>query len=1021
MPRLHFIKKSVCLILWLLWSVIGLGVHFGAPLRAQEAGQLGFSDLQARANALVEKGALMQARPLLEELIKRVRATKDAEIDLDFPLFLVGTAHVQSFVQSGKEADLIEALKWYAALEKEYPRSPRLKDALLKKTTVLRILKRNDEAVELMQAMLDGKYPIRLSYSEETKLLKDLTQTFYSTGQLAEGAPFFIRLLQATRDPEEQALAAAASFEALSAKEQLDEAMRLLPLLAKESEARYRPRLNVALLRTSDLMVKKERFGDASLLLNLIKTTDRMVEYFESKRAYKENQLKQQQAFGSSEDLIQQIEQEIKIIDSNLEQLRDAPTLQNELLVRRARNYTKTDRRYEAFWMFYNLMQANPDHEMTQFYYYAAFTNAVFIHKYDAVLEIARAYRKNFPRGEYYSDVSFSFVKTLRKLGRRQELIIVAEQFLTSRNLDPVAANILAQYGGFMAGEGEFEKLIEQVDKWQTMHATSTFEDGLFYWKGIALLQINRYKESAASFGALVAAFPPNQPGMQADSPYTEDGLLRKGIAHYYAQEYDASRESLYRYTRFFPEGASLDQAYYFLGELEMIAGDLELALKHFNRADSLTASQVLHDGIAFKIGTIHEATGNYTKMAEHFQSYMDRFGEAGLYTDAVYQLGRAYEMLLEPNTMLALYRENIEKYAPREGNPGVDGLIEAYAGKYEKNKAMLSTTVAFIQRMREDLEFREQIVTDRGFLFEYFYHNKAMHQPLYNQMRNHPRFGPHLADDLSPIDGLLAPYKTKLDEFPPESPTEFFQGLLDQYRTTGEQLGEARMLMGLYRNDVESAPLEPFEKDFFAKATPRLLLYIAEYSKEERLSFALDAWNEVIRAYPVDEAAIEAYKGLAEVSARRGDLPAALKYLQTIRNRFQGSPEIPSVILQQGVLLTEMGRHEAARAEYEYILRVPEWRGTTHAQALYQIGQAYMAEEEYAKAHGFFERTFLGYSQVGEWSSKAYLADAEALLMMGSREEALNVLEEAAEQMKEVAPAEVLEAIENKLSELRT
>jgi hypothetical protein len=53
-------------------------------VHAQDATQLGFSDLQSQANALVEQGQLVEAMPLLEELIKRVEANDNSEIKRQF-------------------------------------------------------------------------------------------------------------------------------------------------------------------------------------------------------------------------------------------------------------------------------------------------------------------------------------------------------------------------------------------------------------------------------------------------------------------------------------------------------------------------------------------------------------------------------------------------------------------------------------------------------------------------------------------------------------------------------------------------------------------------------------------------------------------------------------------------------------------------------------------------------------------------------------------------------------------------
>ena len=150
--------------------------------------------------------------PLLEELISRVEATDNSDIKLDFPIFLVGTAHIQRFVGSGNAGELNSALEWYDKLQKDYPNSPKVKDALLKKVDILRILKREDDAVTLMKQLLDGTYSIRLNLTQESKLLKDLTQIHYNKGDWKNGLPIFAKLMNTSRDFEDKAWAAAASF-----------------------------------------------------------------------------------------------------------------------------------------------------------------------------------------------------------------------------------------------------------------------------------------------------------------------------------------------------------------------------------------------------------------------------------------------------------------------------------------------------------------------------------------------------------------------------------------------------------------------------------------------------------------------------------------------------------------------------------------------------------------------------------------------------------------------------------------
>ena len=224
----------------ILFCFLALAVTSPLAHAQDGASQLGFTVLQTQANNLVEKGQLIEALPLLIELVKRVEASEESDIELDFPVFLIGTAYVQNYVASGQKSELQEALRWYDKLLNEFPRSPKVKDMLIKRIDILRALEQNVAATTLMRDMLAGKYNLRLSYSEQTKLLKDLVNIYYNTGKLNEGLPYFSQLLELSRNPQDKALAAAASFEALFAEKRIDEAISLLPNLARESEVRYR-------------------------------------------------------------------------------------------------------------------------------------------------------------------------------------------------------------------------------------------------------------------------------------------------------------------------------------------------------------------------------------------------------------------------------------------------------------------------------------------------------------------------------------------------------------------------------------------------------------------------------------------------------------------------------------------------------------------------------------------------------------------------------------------------------------
>lgn len=988
---------------------ITFAVFCCSSLKAQEptADQLGFSELKQFATDLAQKGRLKEATPLLEELVSRIEASEESNAELDYVFFLLGAGYIQHYIGTKNIQYLTTALTWYDRLEKEYPRSKNLKASLLKKIELFRAIKKTDQAISLMQDILAGKKAVTLSFPEEIKLLKDLSEIFYSQNRLEKGLPYFTRLTNTARSTEDRALGAAASFEGLIKAKELDQAISLLPFLVKESDVRYRPRLNVALLKASDTMVEEMRYTDAALLLNLIKTTDMMIRYNEEKIINKEAALDRLKLSDSASDRTEKLEQEIKNLHEILKKLRDLPSLRNDLLVRRARNFSITNRPYESFWMFFDLYRENPEHKSIEFYHYASFSGARKIKKHETAIALAHAYRNNYPNGDYYSDITSGLVDTLEETGAYEEMLAIIVDFLNERPMDAFSAKFLSIWANRLFQDEQFEAVIEQCRVWKNRNEETAYADGLYYWSGLAHVQLSDFAAAIEALQSLLSKFP--------SSVYTPDGTLRLGISHFYEQNAAPARTVLTNYTERYPNSESIDQAYYFLGEVESLDGYPDLAISYFKKADALTRDQSVHDGVAFRIGQILEASQRHEEMLDHFLAYIERFDKKGQLIDALFQVGRAYELLNQPIRMLSLYQESIIKYAQDSSNHGVDSMIEAYVEKYETNLRKLKCTVGFLDRMCDDLEFRTLLVTDRGALFEEFYYNSDLIQELYNNLRETAEFNIDNIENHPFFSAIGSAYREQFENFPQTTPETFFRTQLGKYQKAEQPIAEARMLMGLYRCNVVLEPLKPFEDELMDQFSPRLLLYAADSLRDQDIEKATEAWEKLLMLYPQDEATIVANLRLASVKEEAGQLEGALDYLKQAADTFPWSPKLPLIILRQGELMTRLNRTAEARELYQYILSLPAWRGVFHARALLQTGQSYMAEEAYPEAHGFFERTFLAYSNFADWCARAYLADADALLKMGEQESAANTLDEALVELKGKTTDELYQALKEK------
>ena len=69
-------------------------------INAQKYSQMAFSEVKEQATQLVQSGNLSDALPILRELVNRVEDAKESGFEIDYPIFLIGSAHIQNFIKN---------------------------------------------------------------------------------------------------------------------------------------------------------------------------------------------------------------------------------------------------------------------------------------------------------------------------------------------------------------------------------------------------------------------------------------------------------------------------------------------------------------------------------------------------------------------------------------------------------------------------------------------------------------------------------------------------------------------------------------------------------------------------------------------------------------------------------------------------------------------------------------------------------------------------------------------------------
>lgn len=952
---------------------------------------MGFTELLSQANIYLEAGELRSAIPILEEIIKRFSHVEgEGGATLETPYFFLGRAYFEAFRDGGDGRDAEKALMNFQKLEDKYPDSKFIKEIHLVRVDLHYHNEKIDSALKTMEALL--KPPLRklLTQPESMRILRQIARLHYQRKTAVEGVEVFKQLAIASDNDEDSALAAAGLLEYYLDRENLQEVRNQLPALAKETRMRYSPQLNVTLLQKADDLVARGEFRGASLLLNLVVSTEDIIAYYDRLQNRRRAETERLKALGDrGGERQRELVKEIERTERTLANLREMPSIKKDIILRKARNFAATERLFEAYWNYFDLLADYPDSEQTEFFLYAAFANATKIELGEETLDLGRRYLKGFPEGEYYSDVAVLLLPLARELGLDEEFEEIALDFLDKRAEDPNAISVHAELAQFYIERKRYEDLITRFTGYKENQPDSLFIDGCYYWSGMSYIVRGMYDEAIAEFKVVMAE--------HTRSFYVEDTEFRLGVAYMGGQYFAEAEETLQSYINQYPRSFVLDQAWYFFAQVARSTSRPEAAMERFIKADALTREQVMHDECAFEVGFILEELGRYDEMAAHYERYIERFGDNGRPNEATLHLGQAYIYQRRAGDGMAIYSKRIQEVLNVVGAAAMEDIIRAYAIQYGDLEKRLRVTHEFLEKLQSDDAYRAELFASRPRLFDEFYKNPDFDQPLYQAIRNDPEMGTQVIGEPGRLDVHVNFYRQQLAALPGETPEQLFTRMYKSGKSDGVAVIQIRAAMGLDAAGVEIPELPHADEAMLASSSAAMAAFLGRVAANNgRTEEANNAWLFTVKNFPDDPGAIIAHRGLGDLREAEGNIEEAFLHLAQIEKGFPSAPVIPDVLIHASELLMGLQRYDEAREKLQYMMRVPMWRGEIHARALYKIGQSYRKEGLLAEAHGFMERVFLAYPTFGEIAARAYIEDAEILVALNQPEDARRTLEEA-------------------------
>ncbi|GAB4239083.1 MAG: hypothetical protein OHK005_00180 [Candidatus Methylacidiphilales bacterium] len=568
----------------------------------------------------------------------------------------------------------------------------------------------------------------------------------------------------------------------------------------------------------------------------------------------------------------------------------------------------------------------------------------------EAALVLAEAKAK-LPDSKLLEQANFQYLICLQEIGHYPLLVTEATEFLEKYPKSEQAPWALYLRGEAYQRLQRFDLAHDDFKRVAEQYRTFPQRERAAFLVGYTLMMQDRNIEALAVLGRHDQEFPTGQ--------MRETAAYWAAMAHYFDKNYDLARAAFDQFLKTYPNSGMTSDVLY-------------------RKAHSLVAQQKFLD--AYK----------------ELEALVAAHPESERIDEAYSLLGDSYFALGEIDRGIEAYRK-VTKNNPRIYDYAYFRIADAYRA-LEEWEAMQKHLQAFVADSPESPKLVEAL-RRLGQLLRRDGKEEEARQLYWDAIREHGDDTERVAvEDM--LVGLGRMYKGEAER---RQLVAKLGDLAESAEREKKPLLAARALWAqasnVQREDSEQARrtlLRAADLVTPDRATPNLLSDFGDAAraagqpeKAEKLYRGLIAW------YPRSVQRDRAYAGLGLLALQDGKEQAALDWFDRFERETIQSPMRKEVLRARANLFLKRGQKEQAIAQLEEILKLQNARGLPWVEALYQIGEIYLAAGDPARAIPYFQRIYVMYGRWADYVSKAYLQSGLAFEKLNMRDEARRTYEE--------------------------
>ncbi len=400
------------------------------------------------------------------------------------------------------------------------------------------------------------------------------------------------------------------------------------------------------------------------------------------------------------------------------------------------------------------------------------------------------------------------------------------------------------------------------------------------------------------------------------------------------------ARERLTDFLKNYSQGSYLDQAYFYLGEIEYSLGEIEKSIPYYQKLLETPALQKsnLRPGGLYSIAVAHEEAQQAPQATKRFQQFLSEYPQHALASEVTVRLAD-----------LLLKQDKLDEAASLLGN-----LVKGDAGKMS-DYALLRLGYAASTQGKSDEAIEH-----------------------YQQLLEHYPNSKHASTAALSLGQLLhksGQYDQALEKFSQVLPAK------------DNQSAEAAhwMALTLLSQNKPQAALELTQDALtWAQASTNLVNLMMDqadalYAIPERLDEAREAYGQIVTAHGEDALAPRAAYNAAFAALQAGNLPEARRWSELFLSRFPEDPLRNDVAAVAAEALLQQGEHAAAATAYDK-LRQADPQNAALEQWTLRLGMAHYLAGDYAAAVKLLSDPAVKFQQTDQTAEAQFLLGASYL-----------------------------------------